>query len=134
MVAADHDRRFQLATSHHLVEREAGAMALSQSQPADARRQSLEGDPLARHVEPAMYVRILGKQFFDLAVGPIDVFGVTRQRNPAKRTLPLAEQRPDVRGNESGKRERIGNTFIEGDLPDVVAVIERRDTLSMERK
>src|SRR3546814_2723742 len=51
MVAADRHRRLQLAIGDHLVEGQAEAMALPQADPADARRQSLEVDALARNVE-----------------------------------------------------------------------------------
>ena len=44
MIAPDHDRRLQLALRHHLVEREAEAMAVAEPDPADARRQALELD------------------------------------------------------------------------------------------
>jgi hypothetical protein len=44
MVAADHDRRLELAAPHHLVEGEAGEVALPQPEPADARGQALEVD------------------------------------------------------------------------------------------
>ena len=50
----------------HLVEGEAEAMALAEPDPANACRQSLEGYPFARHVEPAVQVRIVGDQFLDL--------------------------------------------------------------------
>ena len=55
------------AAPHHLVEGEAEAVALAEADPADARGQALEGDPLARHVEPAVEVRIVGDQLLHLA-------------------------------------------------------------------
>src|SRR6185503_4875146 len=48
MIAADDDRRLELAGRNHLVERETEPMALPESDPADARRQTLEADALAR--------------------------------------------------------------------------------------
>ncbi len=59
MVAADHDRRLQLARGHHLVEGETEAMAVAEAHPADARRQALELDALAGHVEPVVQVRVV---------------------------------------------------------------------------
>src|SRR5690606_5365615 len=56
MVATDHHRRLELALAHHLVERQAQAVALAQPDPADARRQALEADPLGGHVQPAVQV------------------------------------------------------------------------------
>ena len=54
MIAADDDRGFELAVAHHLVEGETEAVALAEADPADARRQALEVDALARHVEPVV--------------------------------------------------------------------------------
>src|ERR1700751_4004775 len=54
MIAADDDRRLELTASHHLVERESEAVPVTEPHPADTRRQALELDALARHVEPMM--------------------------------------------------------------------------------
>src|SRR3546814_18708884 len=66
IIAADHDRRLQLAAAYHFVERQAEAMAVAEADPADARRQALKGDALAGHVEPAVQVRVVGNQLLDL--------------------------------------------------------------------
>src|SRR6185503_21088154 len=54
VVTADHDRRSELALRDHFVEGETEPRAILESDPADARRQALELDALARHVEPAV--------------------------------------------------------------------------------
>jgi hypothetical protein len=69
----------------HLVEHQAGAVAVAQADPADARGQALEGDALARHVQPAMQVRVVGEQLLHRRVGLVDVLRVARQRRPAER-------------------------------------------------
>ena len=107
MVAADDDRRRDFAVPHHLVEGEPEAVALAEADPADARRKSLEGDPLTRHVEPAVEVRIVGDQLLHPLVGAVDVLGVAAKRGPAERTDAAAEQRADVGGNEPGEVERV---------------------------
>ena len=117
---------------HHLVEREAREMALAQAQPADARGQPLERDALAGHVEPAVQVRVVREQRLHLAVGRADVLRIARQRDPAERPLAFAEQRADVGGHEAREVERVRDAFVERDLPDVVAVVERRDALRVE--
>src|SRR3546814_2623227 len=48
MIAADHDGALELAAFDHLVERQAGDIALAQSKPADARRQALKRNTLDR--------------------------------------------------------------------------------------
>jgi len=57
VVATDHDWRRELAVAHHLVEGEPEAVALTETDPTDTRRQSLKRDAFARHVEPAVQVR-----------------------------------------------------------------------------
>src|SRR3984957_12002034 len=96
MVAADHDGRGKLAALDHLVEGQSQAMTLSQTDPADARRQSLEMNLRTRHIEPVMQMRVVRDQLFDFCVGLVDVLGVPGERNPAERPDSAAEQRPDV--------------------------------------
>jgi hypothetical protein len=67
VVAADHDRRLQFALRDHLVEGQAQPVAVAQADPADARGQALEVDAFARHVEPAVQVRVVGQSSFTLA-------------------------------------------------------------------
>ena len=60
MVAADHDRRATSPVRDQLVEAQPEPAALAVAQPADPRRQALEGDPLAGQVDPARQRRVLG--------------------------------------------------------------------------
>jgi hypothetical protein len=62
-------------------------MAVLQADPADPRRQALERDALARHVEPVVQVRVVGDSSFTF-VGLVDVLRIARQRDPAERPLP----------------------------------------------
>ena len=121
-----------LAVAHHLVEGEAEAVALAEADPADARGQALEGDPLARHVEPAVEVRVVGDQLLHLGVGLVDVLGIARQRGPAERADAAAEQRPDIGGDEAGEVEGVGDALVEGFLADVVAIVEGRNAHFLE--
>src|SRR5690242_12687218 len=82
VVASDDDRGAHFTLPHHLVEGEAQPVTLAKADPADARRQSLKGNALARHVEPAMEVRIVGKQLLYPLVRAIDVLRVAAQRGP----------------------------------------------------
>ena len=92
MVAADDDRRRDFAVPDHLVEGEAEAVALAEADPADARRKPLEGDPLARHVEPAVEVRIVGDQLLHPLVGAVDVLGIAASA-PTQRNGPMPRQK-----------------------------------------
>ncbi len=107
-------------------------MTLTQAHPANARRQSLEMDSRARHIEPLMQVRIVGNQLLDLGVGFVDVFGIAREGYPAKWTDAAAKQRPNVFGNETRNVEGLRDAGIESHLPDVVAVVENRQPHALE--
>src|SRR6266436_2963819 len=96
MVAADDDRRLDLALRHHRVEGEADARALAEAEPADACRQSLELDLLARHVEPVVEMAVAGDEFLDPRVGAVDVLRLAREGTPAERADAAAEQRADI--------------------------------------
>jgi hypothetical protein len=58
---------FSSPEADHFVEGKAGAMAVAQTDPADPRRQALEGDALARHVEPVVQMGVVGNSSFILA-------------------------------------------------------------------
>ena len=81
-----------------------------------------------------MQMSVCGKELLHLAIGFVDVLRIAGERDPAKRSLALAEQRPDIRGNEAREIERVRDAFVVGDLPDIVAVIERRDPLRVKRQ
>ena len=132
MITSDHHRRLQLAIADHFVESEPEFVAQAEAHPADPRRQALEADPVARHVQPAMQVRIVRDEFLDLGIGPVDVFRVAGQRDPAERADASAEQRAHVGRHESREIEGIRATDIESHLADVVAVVDGRDALPAE--
>ena len=81
-------------------------MALAEADPADAGGQALEGDALARHVEPVVQMRIVGDQFLDALVGLVDVFRIAGQGRPAERADAAAEQRADIGGHEAREMRR----------------------------
>ena len=126
MVAADDDRRLELAARHHLVEGQAEPMPVAKADPADARRQALELDPLARHVEPVVQMRVVRQQLLHLRVGAVDVLRIAGERGPAERADAAAEQRADVGRHEAGESEGVGDALVLRHLPDVVAVVEGR--------
>ncbi len=68
----------------------------------------LEGDPLGRHAEPVLQEDVVGKQRRELGVDRGDVGRIARERRPAERADPSAEQRAHVRGHEARVRKRIG--------------------------
>mmetsp|Transcript_6403 Transcript_6403/g.26196 ORF Transcript_6403/g.26196 Transcript_6403/m.26196 type:complete len:559 (+) Transcript_6403:860-2536(+) len=132
VVAADDDGRLQLAALHHLVEGQAGAVALPQPQPADARRQALEGDALARHVQPAVHPRFMREQLLDLGIGLVDVLGVAGQGHPAEGAAALAELRPYIGRHEAREVEGVVHALVQCHLADVVAVVHRGHAHGLE--
>src|ERR1700678_4010435 len=132
MIATDDDGRFQLTRFHHFIKRQTCQMPLSQAEPADARRKTLERDTLASHFKPAMDTAIFRKELLHLFVGLVNVVGVSRKSHPAKWALAFTEQRPDIGRYESGKIERVLHSLLKRHLPDIVAVVDRRHAHLME--
>ena len=132
MIAADDDGGFQLAILDHLVEGQAEAYPVLDPDPADPRRQALEGDALASHVEPVVQVRIIGDQLFHLLVGLVDIFRVAGERHPAERANALAEQRANVGRDEAGEVEGVFHPLLQRHLADVVAVIQGGGTAGLQ--
>ena len=61
VVATDDDRRRHLTRADHLVEAQPETMTLAIPEPADPRRKTLERDPLAGHLDPAVQVVVVGE-------------------------------------------------------------------------
>ena len=124
MVATDDDRRLDGAGADHGVELETRSVALAIPEPADPRRQALEGDSLSGEADPARGRLVFGEHAQHRLVGRGDVRRVARERRPAERTLALAKKRANVGGHET--REGKG-PFEPGDLSlgaDRVPVVE----------
>jgi hypothetical protein len=99
---------FSSPSAHHLVEGEAGLGALAVAEPADARRQALEGDALARPCRASgAAARCRGTAPSRTRVGGVDVLGVAGERAQRNGPIALAEQRPDVGGHEAGEVEGV---------------------------
>ena len=124
MIAADHDRRADLAALDGVVEREPGLGAIAVAEPADARRQTLERDAFAGEANPALERDVGGKQALDDLVRRRDVLRITGERDPAERALAFAEQRADVLGHETLEAERVLEPGLEREAAQVVAVVE----------
>ena len=72
---------------------------------------------------PAAQMGIID-QFLDLGVGLVNILRITGKSRPAERADAAAEQRADIGGHEAGEVERPRHALIQGDLADVVAVID----------
>src|SRR5579884_2519947 len=107
MIAADDDRRFELAACHQFVEAQSRFCAVAESKPADARGQTLERNTLLRHCNPASQRRILRKEFEQLVVTALDVRRIAGERGKAERPAAFAKQRTNERGHKAGKIKRV---------------------------
>src|SRR5579864_8117416 len=116
MVAPDDDRRLELPARHHLIEGETETVPVAESHPADARRQALKLDALARHVQPVMQMAVLGQELAHPGVRAVDVLGIARECCPAERAHPAAEEWPDISRHEPGESERLLQALVEGHL------------------
>ena len=101
VVAADHDRRRDCARADELVDREARPGAVAVAEPADPRRQPLEGDALGSELQPAQEQRVVGEQPPELVVDRRDVGRVARESGPPEGADAAAEERPDIGRDEA---------------------------------
>ncbi len=124
VVAPDHDRRRQLTRAHHLVEAQAEPLPLAVAEPADPRREALEGDPLTGQADPPGQPGVVGELLEHGPVGRGDVGRIARQGHPAEGTLALAEQRSDVGRQEAGVVEGPVEPAEPGLGAQRVAVVE----------
>src|SRR5262249_39368873 len=83
VIAADHDRRLQLAGTDKLVHRQPELGALAVAEPADAGRKSLELDPLPCERNPSGQRFIVREEFEREPVRAVDIGRVTGERDPA---------------------------------------------------
>ena len=132
MIAADHDRGPQVAAAHHFVEAQTQPPAFAVAEPADARGKALEGDSLACHLDPTMQVFVVGELLQHGTIGGRDVGGVAAERDPTERSLALAEQRTDVRGQEARVVEGALEAAELGLGAQAVAVVEHLAALVHE--
>ena len=136
VVAADHERRLDLAFLDEPVEaraqpRRARRIRASRSAPAGP-GSGPSPAPCRIHRASASFS---GKSLEDGVVGRGDVGGVAGERGPAERAGALAEERADELGHEAGDLERLRHPAVVGDLPaEVVAVVERDGAGALERE
>ena len=134
VISADGDRRFQIAALHEFIDGFTHLSAFAVTEPANACRQALELDAIARQTQPAIQRLVVRKKFEREIIGLPNVLGFTRECDPAKRAFAFTEKRANVFGHEAGNLERILTARIEGHLADVVAVIEGNRAVSFQRE
>ena len=109
---------------HEVVDRDAELRAVALAEPADPRGEPLEGDLRAGLLDPGAQVHVVREKREHQLVEAGDVARVARERGPAERPLALAEERPDVRGDEAGEGERPIEAALAGLVANRVAVVE----------
>src|SRR5579863_131655 len=101
-------------------------MTVAEPNPADARREALELDPLASHVEPVMQVAILRQQLAHALVGAVDVFRIAGEGSPPEGPEPAAKEAAHVGRDEAGESKGLLQALVVRHLAQVVAVVEHR--------
>jgi hypothetical protein len=101
VIPPDHHRRLDLARADELVDRKARPRAVAEAEPADARREPLEGHALRRELEPALEEGVVGEEVAEHRVDRRDVRRLARQRRPPERADAATEQRPDIGRDEA---------------------------------
>ncbi len=85
MIAANDDRGSQSAGSNELVEEDARPIALPIAEPANPRREPLEGDPLLRQRDPASQCLVFGEELEERGVRLEDVLRIAGESGPPER-------------------------------------------------
>src|SRR4030095_381775 len=134
MIATNHDRRFDLAAFHQFVHRHAEFGALSVTEPANPRGQSLIMNSLLREFHPARERFVFGKQFESEFVSARDILRFATQPEPAKRTTSFAEERTNVFWNETWNIERVLHAGFLRLRANIVAVIKCDRALLLQRE
>ena len=120
--------------AHQLVDLQSEPRARAIAKPADARRQSLERDALARHADPATECGIIRKHVERCLIGYANVVWITRECCPAERSLAFAEQRPHIFRHEARNVKRVFYTSVLRLRANVVAVVERHRATRFQRE
>src|SRR3569832_1682762 len=133
MIAPDRDRRLEIATLDKIIDRLAHLGTLAVTEPADTRRQSLKVHTIARQTQPAIQRAIVRKHLQREIVSLANVLWITRQRHPAKRSFPFAEERANVLRHEARYLKCILATRVEREIANVVAVIDSDRSHALQR-
>jgi hypothetical protein len=67
-----------------------------------------------------------------LAVGPEDIFGISRESRPPEWSYAAAEQWTDVGRDEAGEVECVLQSHVLRHLADVIAIVERGNILGVK--
>src|SRR5690606_29713426 len=101
MIAANYYRCFYFSSAYKFVKGKSCLFPLTLSQPANARRQSLECDPFPGHFHPSHQRLVLRKQFHDYLVRDSNIIGIATQCCPTEWALAFTEKWPDISRNKT---------------------------------
>src|SRR5205814_8922015 len=89
VISADADRRFERAFCDEVIGPLAKRGALAIAEPADPRRESLEGHPISCKPDPPRERAVLREELEPEVVGAMDVRGIAGEGDPAERASSL---------------------------------------------
>src|SRR5690606_24312740 len=86
----------------------------------------------AGHLDPAAERFVFGKVLQYRSVYHGDIFRIARESRPAEGPFAFAEKRTDIGGHKARKCKGVFDAVVEGDLANVVAVVESNRPLFLE--
>src|SRR5579864_6201379 len=125
MVASNYDRRLQFASRDQIIQRQSKLVALTITQPADSRRESLKFHPLLRQLDPAREDFIVRKHLEHQLIRTVDIGSLSRKRRPAKWSTAFAKKGANICRDKSGKVVSVLNALLVSKRPNIVSIIER---------
>ena len=125
MIPSYNYRSGDLSRSDRIVDSLSEQCSVALPEPTDASRQALKFYFFPRHLYPSRKRFIFRKEFEDEPVRHRNIFRVARKRYPPERSLPLAKERTDIFGNETGKIESVFHSRRFCLTAKIIAVIER---------
>src|SRR5262245_30166573 len=124
MIPANDDWGFHAMVSYQLIEAKPSLGSFPVAQPADSCRQPLKRN-LRRSVPyPILQCRVIRKQFQNSLIRNGNVFGVPAQGDPTEWSVALAEQRPDIFGNEPLDQKGVLDALLKRHRSNVVSVVK----------
>jgi hypothetical protein len=96
MIAADDDRRLDLARTYEVVDCEPCPSPVSVAKPTDPSWEPLEGNALRRQLQPPLEQYVVWEALPQRRVDRRDIPRIARQRRPPKRADSATEERSNI--------------------------------------
>src|ERR1051326_1242507 len=112
MISSNYNGSFHFSVSYQFIKCKSGFLAFTLSQPADTRRQSLEGTFLLRQFEPALQRLIVRKHIGNDLISDGNIMRVAAECGPAEGTFAFAKKRTNIGRHKAGEIKCILQSFF----------------------